>query len=118
MALEPKLVKLSIVKGPEFRCQATEGPDKPELGGDDVNYETESSLLGELEAILGFTLRLDERIPGCQKIRVQVVAAVCRKTEVADLVRGLERPMHQVTASADMLRPWHNVTSEQHIGAG
>ena len=40
------------------------------------------------------------------------------KVEVADLVRGLERPMYQVTASPDMFRPWHDVTSEDHIGPG
>ena len=57
MALEPKLIELFIVKGAEFRRQATEGPDKPELRGDDVNDETKPSLLRKLEAILGFTLR-------------------------------------------------------------
>ena len=38
------------------------------------------------------------------------------KVEVADLVRGIESPTYQVTASPDMFRPWHDVTSEEHIG--
>ena len=60
----------------------------------------------------------DQRISRRQKVRVQVVAAVRRKSEVADLVRGIERPTHQVTASPDMFRPWHDVTSKAHIGPG
>ena len=77
MALEPKLIKLPIVKGAEFRRQAPESPDKPELRGDDVDDETKPSLLGKLEAILGFTLHLSERISRGEKVRVQVVAAEC-----------------------------------------
>ena len=69
MALEPKLIKLLIVEGAEFRRQATEGPDKPELRGDDVNDETEPHLLRKLEAILGFTLHLNERISRREKVR-------------------------------------------------
>jgi hypothetical protein len=37
MALEPKLIKLPVIKGAEFRRQATKSPDKPELRGDDVD---------------------------------------------------------------------------------
>jgi hypothetical protein len=76
MALEPKLIKLPMVKRAEFGRQATEGPDKPELPDDDVNDEAKTSLLGKLQAILGFTLDLNERIPCRQKIGVQVVATV------------------------------------------
>jgi hypothetical protein len=43
MALEQELIEPLIVKGAEFRRQTTEGPDKPELRGDDVNGETEQS---------------------------------------------------------------------------
>src|SRR5260370_20066999 len=118
MALESKLIKLSILKGAEFRRHATEGPDKPELHSDDVTDETEPSLPRKLEAILGFTLHLHERISRCQKVCVQVDAAVHCKTEVADLVRGLERPMYQGAASPDMFRRWDQVTSEDHIGPG
>ena len=111
MALEPKLIKLFIVKGAEFRCQATEGPDKPELRSD----ETKPSLLIKLEAMLDFTLHLNERISRCQKVRVQIAATGSCKNEIARCVRGLESPMYQVTASPDVFRPWHDVTSEIHI---
>ena len=94
MALEPKLIKLPIVKGAEFRRQATEGSDKPELRGDDVNDDTKPSLLGKLEAILGFTMDLRERISRSEKVCVQGVAAVRRNYEIADLVRGLESATH------------------------
>ena len=76
------------------------------------------SLLGKLEAILGFTLHLSERISCRQKIRDQVVAAICRKSKVADLVRGIERAAHQITAGPDMFRPWHDEIPETHIGPG
>ena len=89
-ALDPKLVELLIVEGAEFRRQAAERPDQPELRGDDVNDKTEPHLLREREAMLGFALHLDERIARREKVRVQVVAAVGRKSEVADLVRRLE----------------------------
>jgi hypothetical protein len=89
-----KLIKLPIVKTAEFRRQATEGLDKPELRGDDINNETKPSLLGKLEAVRGFTLHLNERISRCQKIRVQVVATERRISEVAGFVRGFERATH------------------------
>src|SRR5262249_11485024 len=47
-----------------------------------------------------------------------VVVAVRRKAEVADLVRGLERPMYQVSTSPDMFGPRHDVTSKRQIGPG
>src|SRR6266850_3097041 len=102
MALEPKLIELLIVEAAEFRRQAAEGPDKPELRGDDVNDETEPSLLRKPEAILGFMLHVNERISRCQKVRIQVVAAISRKSEVTDLVRRIEAATHQLAASPDM----------------
>src|SRR5882724_5474143 len=118
MALELKLVEPLIVEGAEFRRQATEGPVKPELRGDDVNHETEPGLLRKLEAVLGFTLYLNERIPRREKVRVQVVAAKSRKGQVTDLVRGIEGATHQIAASTDMFRPWHDNISERHIRTG
>src|SRR6266540_1630162 len=118
MALEPKLIEPLIVKGAEFRRQATEGPDKPELRGDDVNDETEPSLLRKLEAILGFTLRLNRRISHGEKVRVQVDWTISRKREVTDFVRGIEGATNQIAASPDMFRPWHDDIAETHIGTG
>src|SRR5882724_1373028 len=118
MALELKLIEPLIVEGAECRRQATERPDQPALRGDDVNDETEPSLLRKLEAILGFTLHLNERISRREKVRVQVVAAISRKGEVADFVRGIESATHQIAASLDMSCPWHDDISERHIGTG
>jgi hypothetical protein len=92
MLLEQELIELLIVKGAEFRGQATEGTDKPELRGDEVNDQTKPSLLRKLEAILGFMLHLGERISRGEKVRVQVFAAVRRKSEVADLVSQPQTP--------------------------
>ena len=82
MALELQLIEPLIVEGAECRRQATERPDKPELRGDDVNDETEPSLLRKLEAILGFTLRLNKRISHGEKVGVQVDWTEARKREV------------------------------------
>src|SRR5215469_899830 len=116
MALEPQFIKLSIVKGAEFQRQASEGLDKPELRGDEVNHEAEPRLLRKLEAMLAFTLRLSQRVSRGQKICVQMIKAVRRKSEVTDFVRSLERASDQSTAGPDMFCPWHNHTCEAHVG--
>jgi hypothetical protein len=61
-------------------------------------------------------LHLHERISRCQKVRVQIAATGSCKNEIARFVRGLESPTYQVTASPDVFRPCHDVTSEKHIG--
>src|SRR4029077_12747776 len=53
-----------------------------------------------------------------EKIRVQVLAAISRKREVTDFVRGIEGATHQIAASLDMFCPWHDDISERHIGTG
>ena len=67
MALELKLIKPLIVEAAKFRGQPTEGPDKSELRGDDVNDEAEPRLLGKRETVLGFRLHLGKRISHCKK---------------------------------------------------
>src|ERR1700722_19619133 len=118
MLLEPNLIKLPVVKEAETRRQATEGPDKPKLSGDEVNDVTEPGLLGKLETILGFTLHLNQRISSRQEVRVQVIAAVRGKSEIAGLVRGLKSATQQITASPEMFRPRHDVVSEARVGPG
>ena len=87
---EAAFIELLLVKTSECRRQTTKRPDQLELRSNDRNDETKSDLSGEFEPILGFALRITERIPGAEKIRVQVVAAICRKSKVADLVCGVE----------------------------
>src|SRR3984893_13315486 len=118
MALEPQLIKLPIGKGTKFLRQATETSDQPELRGNAVDDETEPHLMGKLEAMLGFALHLNERIARREQVRVQVHAAVRRKCEIADLVRGLGRLTQRIAASLDMFRPRHNKISKAHIGPG
>src|ERR1700676_937700 len=98
MALEPKFIKLFIVKGTKLVCQATEGSDQPKLPGNAVNDETEPGPLSKLEPVLGFTLHLNERIACREQVRAQVRTAVCRICEIADLVCGLELPTQQISA--------------------
>src|SRR5215469_15575770 len=118
MAFESRLIEPPVVKGAKFRRRTTECSDKPDLCSDDINDETEPNLLGKLEAVLGFTLNLKQRISRRQQVRIHDIAAVRRKIEVADLVCNLKSTTHQITASADMFRPWRNKASEQQVGLG
>jgi hypothetical protein len=63
-------------------------------------------------------LHLNERVSRREKVSVQALAAIGRKCEVAGLVRGLESTTQQITASANMYRPWHDEISEDHTGPG
>src|SRR5713226_6869165 len=118
MVLEAEFVELLTVERSERRCQATKRPDQLELRGDDLDDEAEPRLLRKLEAPFGLTLRVCQRISSSEKIRVQVVAAVRGKREVAGLVRDIERAAHQLTAGANVPRPWHDEIAERHVGSG
>jgi hypothetical protein len=118
MIFELALVEPLIIEGAKFWRQAAQGPDQPELRGDNIDNETKPGLPRKVEPFFGFALRLAERISGCDNIRVQVVAAVSRKGEVADLVCGVEGATHQIPAGLDVPRPGNNKIPEGHIGAG
>jgi hypothetical protein len=75
MALEPELIKPLAVETAEDRRQAAEGADQPKLYGESVHHETKPAFLGKLEAFLGFSLHVDERITHREKVRDQVVVA-------------------------------------------
>src|SRR5437867_2580018 len=115
MAFEAAFIELLIVKRSECRCQTTKHPDQSELRSNDVNDETEPRLLCKVETVFGFTLRLNQRISRREKIRVQIIAAVCGKREVSGLVRDIERATYQITTRPNMPRPWHNEIAERHV---
>ena len=112
MALEPRLIKLRIVKAAECRRQSPESPDQSELRGDAINDKPESRPLREREAMLSFAFHLGKRIARHEKVRVQLVAAIAGVNEVAGFVCHLERAAHQIAASPDMARPWQNYQSD------
>src|SRR5258708_375453 len=116
MIFELALVEPFIIEGAEFRPQAAQSSDQPELRGDNVDNETKPRLPREVEPILGFALRIAERISGCEKIRVQIVAAISRKGQVADFVCGVEGATHQIPAGLDVPRPGHDKIPEGHVG--
>ena len=118
VVFEAAFIELLLVKTSECRRQTTKRPDQLELRSNDRNDEAESRLLRKLETLLGFTLRFGQRISRCEKICIQVIAAVRGKREVAGLVRGIERTTHQVTARPDVPRPRHDEIAEGHIRAG
>ena len=118
MLLEPELIELPIVEGAEFLRRTTEGMDKPELRGDDINEQTKPRRARKLKAVLGFKLNLSERIASSEKVRVQTVAAERRKSEIAAFIRLVESPAYQVTAVPEMFSPGHDVTPKRRVGSG
>jgi hypothetical protein len=68
--------------------------------------------------MLGFALRLGKRVARREQVRVQLVAAIDRAREIADLVGGLERAARHLAASPDMSRPWQDGMSQGQIGQG
>src|SRR5262249_48933375 len=95
MALDPKLIKLLIIKGAKCRRLSAKSPDQLELDGTDVNDKPEPRLLPKRESILGFVLHVNEGLSRRQKDRVQARAAIHRKSKVTGLVRSLEPALHQ-----------------------
>ncbi len=116
--LHSKFIELLIVKATEFRCQAAERSNEPQLRGKGISEKTEPHLLRKGETVLSFDLHPIECIAGRKKVRVQVGAAVSCKSEVADLVCCLEGATHQVAASPNMPRPREDVMSKDQVGPG
>src|SRR5215467_2677997 len=116
MALKSKLIESFVVEAAKLRRQTTERSDQSKLSGDLVNDQTEPNLLCELEAILGFTLHLRERISCREKIGDQVIATVGRKGKIANAVGRIEGPTHQIAAGLHMLCPGDDDIAERHIG--
>src|SRR6201746_1169620 len=118
MMFEPALIEPSIIEGAELGRQATQSPDQTELGGEKADHLPEPSFPDEFKPVLGLSLHLAQRIAGCEKIRDEVVAAVCRKGEVAGFVCDIEGATHQGPAGLNGLRPRHDNSREGHVNAG
>jgi hypothetical protein len=114
MMFEPALIEPSIIEGAELGRQATQSPDHTELGGEKADHLPEPSFPGEFKPVLGFSLQLAQRIAGSEKIRDEVVTAICRKGEVAGFVCGIKGAPHQGPAGLDVLRPGHDNSPEGH----
>jgi hypothetical protein len=112
-----KLIELPVVKATEFQRQAAECSYQRELRGDGVNDKAEPRLLGEREAMFGFSLHLRKRLASEEKVRVEIVARVGCIREVSDLVRRFERAAQQITASPHVFHPRHDVKREAKIRA-
>src|SRR5258708_3099019 len=69
----------------------------------------------KFETSLGFTLRFGQRISRCEKICIQVVAAICPEREVADSICDIERATYQFTTRPNVPGPWHNEIAECHV---
>src|SRR5262245_18716562 len=68
--------------------------------------------------MLDLALHLDERIARREHVGVQMGAAVCRISGVADLACALEGAANEVAARLQVSRPGKDETSEDHIGPG
>jgi len=93
------------------------GADQPKLPDESVDHETKPGFLGKLEACLGFSLHVDERITRGEKVRDQVVAAIAREHKVAACIRDLEGATDHIAAGAHMFGPRHDEIAENLIGA-
>src|SRR5258708_29041367 len=71
----------------------------------------------KFETSLGFTLRFGQRISRCEKICIQVVAAICPEREVADSICDIERATHQITTRPNVPRPSHTETPKSHVSS-
>jgi len=116
MIFKAPLVELPIVEGAEFRRPAAQSPDQTDLGRDDVDDETKARSPRELEPVLGFPLHFAKRISRREQIRVQVVAAIGRKSEVAGVDCGVESAAHQIPSGLDVLRPGDDEIPKSHVG--
>src|SRR5277367_6407366 len=87
VVFEAAFIELLLVKTSECRRQTAKRPDQLELRSNDRNDEAESRLTCKLKTLLGFALRFGQPISRCEKICIQVVAAICPKREVADSIR-------------------------------
>src|SRR5467141_954756 len=118
MVLEAALVELRIIEGLEVRCQSTKHPDQSVLRGNDVADETESHLPHEFERALDLVLDVSERIPGGEKIGVQVVAAIGCISKVPAALRRVESTPQENAAARQVLRPVRDVDGEDQVDAG
>src|SRR5262245_27128417 len=114
MALEPQLVEAFVIERAECCCQATQGPDEPELRGDAIYDETKPDVRRELETRLRFTLHLGQRVSRREQIGVQDVAAVCGIREISDPVRGVEMATLELSPCLDVFRPGNDKSSKIH----
>ncbi len=116
MLFEALLIELAIIEGAELRCPAAQGPDQTELGRDDVDNQTKARFAREFASVLGFSLHVAERLSRREQIRVQIVAAIRRKSEVAHLACGVESAPHHIPSGLDVLRPGQHKISKGHVG--
>ena len=70
MVFGANLIELRVVKAAEFRRQAAQHPNQSELHCDVMNDKAEPRLLGEHEAMFGFSLHLEQRLASKEKGRV------------------------------------------------
>src|SRR5579863_2311525 len=118
MMFEPALVETLIVEGAEGEREAAQSPDQTELGDDNVDNETELCLPREFQSVLSFSLHVAKLIATCKEVGVQVVAAICRKGEVADSGCGIKGATHQLPPGSDVPGPGHDKIPKGHVGAG
>ena len=117
MLLEAALVELRIIEGVEVRCQSTEHPDQSVLRDNDVADETEPHLPHEFERVLDLALDVSERIPGGEKIGIQIVAAIGRISKVPGALRRVESTPQENAAARQVLRPVRDMDGEDQVDA-
>lgn len=117
MGFDAKLIEVRVVKATEFRRQTAEHPDQRELCCNYVNDKAEPRLLGEREAMFGFSLHLRKQLASEEEVRVALQAGVGSVREVSDPVRGFEGAAQHTKACAYVFPPAQHVNREAMVGA-
>src|ERR1700722_20670864 len=118
VCLEARLVELRIVEGVERRRQAPQCTDQLQLARDDVGDEAEPYLACEFQSGLGFPLNVWQWLAGSQQVGDEIVAAIRREGEVADLIGRVESAPYQGAAAAHVLRPRIDEVAKGHVDTG
>ena len=74
MLLQVVLVELFTAEGPEHGCQPPQRPNQTELAGHEIERHTDARALREpAPTLLGFALRLQERVSAGETVGQQAV---------------------------------------------
>src|SRR5580704_8301204 len=105
MGFETKLIDAPVVKATEFKRHSAEHSNQRQLPGDDSDDKSKPRGLRKRQRMLGFGLRLRQRLAGEKQYRVQTVARVGSNCEVPDPTCSFESAAQRITAISHVFHP-------------
>src|SRR6478752_161608 len=94
-----------MIQSPKNGSQSAERPGQPELRAAGRTHTTQLGLAGKGHSAFGFRLDFGERSSYRQTHRDRDVKTITHIGEVADPIRGVERPAHQLAPAGRVYRP-------------